>query len=310
MLPMESSNNPFQPGLISDSFKLYRISSSRELLHKRWKGNIPGMNAAIYGGIEYNAPIEDVVLDSMQYPELISNGHRDATDNNKLRSARSVVSFLPGTKNEATKIAELFTKGGNGFKANLRTGVEGSEASFKALSGQDFNIIHVATHGVYSPLNAYSEYAHFFQMGETEDEILERSGLLFSGANHALKGGIIPANVDDGILSSMEISTLDLHDVTLVVLSACDTGNGDITSDGVFGLQRGFKKAGVQSILMSLWDVDDDATCFLMSAFYQYLISGKSKHEALELAKQDVRSTPGWEDSQYWAAFVLLDAFD
>ena len=99
----------------------------------------------------------------------------------------------------------------------------------------------------------------------------------------------------------------------MVVLSACQTGQGDITGDGVFGLQRGFKKAGVQSILMSLWKVDDEATCLLMTEFYRHWIGEKkTKHYALELAKQTVRShkEKGWDDPKYWAAFILLDGLD
>jgi CHAT domain-containing protein len=90
-----------------------------------------------------------------------------------------------------------------------------------------------------------------------EDKALTRSGLLFAGANNALKGKPLPEGVDDGILTAQEISRLDLRRLDLVVLSACETGLGEITGDGVFGLQRGFKKAGAQSILMSRWKRSD-----------------------------------------------------
>ena len=96
-------------------------------------------------------------------------------------------------------------------------------------------------------------------------------------------------------------------------MSACQTAQGHITGDGVFGLQRGFKKAGANSILMSLWKVDDKATCLLMTEFYKnWIEEGKTKHEALELAKQTVRShkDKGWDDPKYWAAFILLDAIN
>ena len=123
-------------------------------------------------------------------------------------------------------------------------------------------------------------------------------------------GEKLPEGVEDGILTAQEISSLDLRGLDLVTLSACQTAQGDITSDGVFGLQRGFKKAGANSILMSLWKVDDEATGFLMAEFYKYWMAGKNKHEALELAKEAVRSQTKWQNPQYWTAFILLDALD
>ena len=140
---------------------------------------------------------------------------------------------------------------------------------------------------------------------------MSRSGLLMAGSMSYLDNEQIPDNVDDGILTAREISRLDLTTASLVTLSACETALGDITGEGVFGLQRGFKKAGANSILMSLWKVDDEATCMLMTEFYRNWIGqGKSKHEALELAKEAVRKHPGWEDPKYWAAFILLDGLD
>lgn len=117
--------------------------------------------------------------------------------------------------------------------------------------------------------------------------------------------------IGDNKLMSSEISLLNLHGLDLVTLSACDSGLGDITGDGVFGLQRGFKKAGANSILMSLWKVDDEATCKLMTEFYSNWIGKKmTKHDALEAAKKTVRETKGWEDPKYWASFILLDGLD
>ena len=136
------------------------------------------------------------------------------------------------------------------------------------------------------------------------------SGALDIGENDSKKGY---KDNDDGILTAREISDLDFNGVTLATLSACQTAQGTISNEGVFGLQRGFKMAGVKSLLMSLWQVDDEATCLLMTEFYKNWIGeGKTKHDALELAKQSVRShkEKGWDDPKYWAAFILLDALD
>jgi CHAT domain-containing protein len=139
---------------------------------------------------------------------------------------------------------------------------------------------------------------------------MERSGLAFAGANHVQSGAVLPEGVDDGILTAEEISRLDFRNIDLIVLSACETGLGDITGEGVFGLQRGFKKAGVNSILMSLWKVDDDATQTLMVEFYKNFLNGETKAKSLLKAQRYVRSQPGWKDPEYWAGFILLDALN
>ncbi|MCO7111772.1 CHAT domain-containing protein [Bacteroides uniformis] len=99
----------------------------------------------------------------------------------------------------------------------------------------------------------------------------------------------MPEGLEDGILTAKELAGLDLRGLDLVVLSACQTGLGEITGDGVFGLQRGFKKAGANTLLMSLWKVDDNATQLLMTQFYKNLLAGKSKFESLREAQKYVR---------------------
>ena len=143
----------------------------------------------------------------------------------------------------------------------------------------------------------------------SEDKALTRSGLLMAGVN-VLKDQDLPMEADDGILTAQEISRLDLRGLDLVVLSACKTGNGDINQgEGVFGLQRGFKKAGAQTLVMSLWEVADDATQILMTCFYNNLLAGLSKRSAFREAQQYLRTCNGgiYDHPQFWAAFVLLD---
>ena len=100
---------------------------------------------------------------------------------------------------------------------------------------------------------------------------------------------------------------MDLRKTDLVVLSACQTALGEITGEGVFGLQRGFKKAGARTIIMSLWPVDDNATLLMMTEFYNNLTSGMSKREAFNAAQNKVKKTKGFENPRYWAAFIMLD---
>ena len=139
---------------------------------------------------------------------------------------------------------------------------------------------------------------------------LIRSGLIFAGANKIFQNPNHVESQDDGILTTLEISGMDFHDVDLAVLSCCQSGDGTITSDGVLGLQRGFKKAGAKTILMSLWKVNDSATSILMKKFYENLAKEMTTTEALRIAQQSLREFDKgiYDDPYYWAAFVLLDA--
>ena len=200
----------------------------------------------------------------------------------------------------------------------LDTASLGTEESFKSMAGKKVNAVHIATHGFYyTPEEADNTRYDFFllynQDLSAEDKSLTRSGLNMSGANHILEGENLPDNVEDGILTAKEIANIDLRGLDLVVLSACQTGLGDVSQgEGVFGLQRGFKKAGANSILMSLWEVDDKATQILMTQFYRNWLSGQSKRQSLLSAQIYLREIEGgkYNEPKYWAAFVLLDGIE
>ncbi len=160
---------------------------------------------------------------------------------------------------------------------------------------------------------------------QEQDKSMVRSGLLFSGAQNTFFHKAIPEGVDDGILTAQEVSYIDLRGLDLVVLSACQTALGEISGEGVFGLQRGFKMAGAQSIIMSLWSVSDKATQDMMTEFYKaYNPDINNKREAFLIAQKFVKehdsdytySNDEDEDQElrkthpHWAAFILLDAID
>ena len=128
---------------------------------------------------------------------------------------------------------------------------------------------------------------------------MSNSLLVFAGAN--LKG--------DAVVTAADIAKMNLRRCDLAVLSACETGLGKLSDDGVFGLQRGFKNAGVHALLMSLKNVHDEATADLMISFYTHLIEGMTKREALVKAQQEIRES-GYKDAKYWATFILLDALE
>ena len=134
------------------------------------------------------------------------------------------------------------------------------------------------------------------------------SGLVMAGGNRAWTGKALPEGVLGGILTASDIASLDLSDVELVVLSACRTGDGEATAEGLYGLQRAFKKAGVKTMVMSLWDVDDMVATELMTAFYKNLLDesyAMDKRKAFDAAKSLIRDK--YREPYYWAGFVMLD---
>lgn len=325
--------------LISDKYKLYRLSSTRMLLDKVTQKGFT--NGILYGGLTYDEDVQTMIDNGSIYNT--TNVYRSYHVGDSL-NLRNGVSYLPSTKAEIDGINKLLNNSNIHFKSF--TAEKGTEDSFKSFSGQAIDFIHVATHGFYwnekeAKANSRLGFIASFLGNNTEkeDQAMARSGLLFAGANNALMSKSIPNNIDDGILTAKEISLLDLNTVDIVVLSACQTGLGEISGDGVFGLQRGFKKAGAKTLLMSLWKVDDKATQLFMSYFYKNLVSGNSKQEALSKAQHELREyeiekettanqgrrpltahersqqsqkvkikIKPYKDPRYWAGFILLDA--
>ena len=238
-------------------------------------------------------------------------------------SLRSSFDYLKGTRIEADMIAEDMKM--HDVPYIYYNGIDGTEETFKQLDGRRPKLMHIATHGFFLTEEeaekskfARPEMELMIDGGQkagrsVEDKSMTRSGLLFSGCNHAIHHEQIPDGEEDGILTAQEISMLDLRGLDLVVLSACQTGLGDIISgEGVFGLQRGFKKAGAKTILMSLDKVNDDATRILMVELYRNLMNGKTKYQSLKDAQQYLRKVENgkYDDPKYWASFVLLDGLD
>lgn len=267
--------------IFAEKFNVYRLSSTRELALEH-KQN-PNNKAATYGGIKYDS---------------------DKDDGN----VRGVATYLKGTKIESETVAKLLRSAD--FSVIALSDTLATEESFKNLSGSGLKILHIGTHGFYyAAENLENAGFSFFsdKQQSEEDKAMSCSGLLFAGANFALdteNRSALPEG-DDGILTAKEISRLDFQGLDLVVLSACQTGLGEVTGEGVFGLQRGFKKAGAQTIIMSLWEVDDYATRLLMTEFFKGLTAGKSKREAFLSAQKFVKAKNS--DPKYWAAFVMVD---
>ena len=189
---------------------------------------------------------------------------------------------LPGTAAEALALKNILPY------AQLLTGTQATEASLKTVTAP--RLLHLATHGFFLPVEPNAK-----DSVQSNQNPLVRSGLILAGANNKQSGA-----GDDGILTALEVAGLDLWGTRLVVLSACETGVGEVRNgEGVFGLRRALVLAGAQSELMSLWKVSDAATRDLMVAYFRYLQTGVSRSEALRRVQlQMLMSSRGISDGR------------
>lgn len=275
---------------LSASYPLYRLTSTRELLGKEFK---PGSGMAMFGGIVYG--------DSSK-PGSSEGTHRGTVYN---------LHYLPGTLREIEEVVEMVEKD-HLLPESPKTyiGEHGTEENFRKLSGSSQKIVHIGTHGYYLPSKKEgvsklpaSARRLYKRVDALEDPLLQ-NGLLFAGVNLNTENN----TNSDGVVTALEISTLDFNGTDLVVLSACESGLGKISGDGVFGLQRGFKMAGANSLIISLEKVEDDATRLLMTEFYKRYLGGTSKHNAFEEAKKEVRKQ--YPSGRQYASFILIDSLD
>ena len=292
----------------NEKWNLHRVSSTRELCME--KPEIDMTSAVLYGNLLYDVDSTTMVAQSRTYRQednyVASRGFvQDSTMRNGWKK-------LDATNTEINSIA--MTMQACGIEPTIYKLETGNEESFKALSGKKTPIIHLATHGFFykdeeAKTKTFFETLDMNKNNYALDNSLKRSGLILAGAQKAWLGEPIPDNVEDGVLLAEEIATMDLTGTDLVVLSACETGLGEITSEGVFGLQRAFKKAGVQTLIMSLWKVDDNATSLFMRTFYKQWLGGKSKHAAFLDAQAAVRECKesDYSNPYYWASFIMLD---
>lgn len=212
---------------------------------------------------------------------------------------------LPGTLKEVTSIGTMLKT--NGYKSTIKTGMEATETEIKKIKST--GLIHIATHGYFMEDVGASSRVFGVQVEYARNNPLLRSGLMLTGASKSLNTTNVAQydQNDNGILTAYEAINLPLDGTELVVLSACETGKGDIKSgEGVYGLQRAFKIAGAGRTLMSLWKVDDEATQQLMSAFYTAWTKEKQSPEvAFRKAQLAIKSK--FPEPYYWGAFVMME---
>ena len=297
---------PLEDGtLLGDHYNFIRLSSAREIVKVNPMLNVNekiNPNAVLYGGLEYNVSNDLMMQESSKYGNLSIPFYAQRRE---VARGDSIFKELPWTKVEVERIDKVLCA--QQISAEPYIGANGTEESFMALSGKAPWILHIATHGFYfSPTDAKDvDFLKGYQ------DAMMLSGLVMAGGNKAWLGKAVPKGVMSGILTAEDISRLDLNGVELAVLSACQTGQGKVTSEGLYGLQRAFKKAGVQTLVMSLWNVSDKVSSEFMIEFYKQLVNPKNpktrwnKRKAFAEAKRLIRQKH--DDPYYWAPFIMLD---
>jgi CHAT domain-containing protein len=296
--------------VLADRYKLVELGSTRSLVIPE-KSPAANRQALVMGGIWYDSDSTALrkavfALDTMSYAQ------RSAVRFYRSTSDSTLVEYwetLPYTSREADNINASLKK--NSVASIVLKGYDATEEAFYKsvrLQGTSPRIIHLATHGYFLPDPKSSDDEAKGGAFRLTEHPLIRSGLILAGGNHAwATGEPVRPDLEDGILTAYEISRLNLTGTELAVLSACETGLGDIQgNEGVYGLQRAFKIAGVRYVIMSLWQIPDEQSSLFMEDFYQrWLEQELSIPEAFRQTQTAMRQN-GWSHHQ-WAGFVLLE---
>ncbi len=288
---------------LMDKYDLHHLTTTAELLKetKETKPKSIMLMADIYysdsqqllavsgGGTRGDEDEEDVALEDFE---------RGASSDH-FKYLKHTAEELEAISNELQKHETL--KGGITVKEKK----DATESAFRQLvSAKSPDVIHLATHGFLVSDFAKAVKIPFYAKNPQNVNFMNCSGVALADAETTWRGAEKDEK-DDGILTAEEVSRMNLRNTQLVTLSACETALGNYTFEGVFGLSRGFKQAGAQSLLVSLWSVNDLSTSKLMSTFYKLWLNGATKHDALHNAMQEVRAE--YTEPYYWAPFILLD---
>ena len=253
--------------LMPDTTKTcYRLTSTRNLIKKRIA---PKMESALLcGGIEYGAQF------------MPSSRDNDVVAYRFLAPHTTTIKDLPGARKEVDSIYAFR----NNPHDTLLVGEAATDEAFLRAMKRHYDVIHLSTHGYFGGrIGIYNDIKPLLG-----DESMSKSGLLFAGSANTLTDKNFDDNMFDGVLSATELSKQDFSKTELIVLSACQTGLGHLTDDGVYGIQRGLKLAGANAMILTLWSVNDYSSSVLLRYFYQELEKQpvKNIHAAFLKARQ------------------------
>ncbi|WP_448528788.1 tetratricopeptide repeat protein [Raineya sp.] len=283
---------------LGEFLQIYQLTNLKKLIETD-NLSVSNKNAFLVGYPDYQGTDE-----KQEKPE--NRGYSTKiTNKEKQKLSRFLdfesVSYLPGTKKETDKIADILQK--KGLQVNLLQSKQATEEAIKKVSNPQ--ILHIATHGFFlEDVDTGSELD--VKQSLVNKNPLLRSGLLLANCSKSLRQGELNSEKEDGILTAYEVAQLELQNTALVVLSACETGLGAILNgEGVFGLQRSFFQAGAKNLIISLWKVDDEATQKFMEMLYEnWQNKGMSLQESFYEAQKAIRQQ--YIHPKYWGAFVLV----
>jgi CHAT domain-containing protein len=281
---------------VLDEYQISYVTAGRDLLRKPHPGQVCPSPPLIIADPAFELPIpQRTSLDREGLPIALRS----------VNAMRRKLDRLAGSRAEGEQVARL-----------LQVSAFFDETALKSrlLECRSPVVIHIATHGFFveapddeHPEAVTPEPSAISEPWCHQENPLLRSGLAFAGAANCMRGEVATPNAGSGFVTAEEIAGLDLRGTELVVLSACETGRGEIRAgEGVFGLQRSFMLAGAQTLVMSLWKVPDQPTRKLMVSFYERLLRGESRMEALRGAQLSVKAEH--PEPLCWAGFVLLGA--
>jgi CHAT domain-containing protein/Tfp pilus assembly protein PilF len=287
--------DPERNEFLIDRLSLKVVSNAKDLLLK----------------VSAPSPSPEAVL--LGYPDYLQNGEDPAdiflsteTPSPALSVLRGGTDPLPGTKEEVLKIEKLLKN--SQWRVKTYLAGEATEEIVKAQRGPA--LLHIATHGFFIDTpSGEGELVYSQSVLRAENNPLLRSGLMLAGAEknmaQPLKEKARNDTREDGVLTAYEAMNMNLRHTDLVVLSACETGAGEVRNgEGVYGLQRSFLVAGANSVIMSLWKVNDEATQELMVLFYSHWLTIKDKRKAFHLTQLELKKK--YTDPFFWGAFVII----
>lgn len=299
---------------MGELYDIHNVMSSSSIVDDR-DSDEKFSSAYLCGGIDYDTSLTEMAIQSSKKE---SNRFSDDYVSYRGLDDRGHLVALQASLSEIMGINEILKKSLVNIK--VVSGKGATEESFKNMNGHSPDIIHISTHGFYyqpyltnimisgkpQSSDIYFSNRNVRLNGNSQ---LQYNGLFFSGANNAWNLNKYTDGVDDGVLTGDEIAFLDLSNTKLVVLSACQTGLGEISDiEGNMGLIKSFKMAGVKHIISTLWNVSDQATTILMQDFYKQLTTEQNVHKAFHDAINKFKSSNDtYANPYYWAGFVLMD---
>jgi CHAT domain-containing protein len=304
--------NPATGKFVIEEKDVQFISQARDFVQQtNLPTNLP-TEIKLFGAPNYNN-----LPDTLSAPDVERTNIADKSLLNSIKQdttqrffAGGDIAELPGTETEVHNIAKIFEA--NKLAVQKFLGDEASEGKLKAQKNP--TILHIATHGFFvsektmqqAKEESATQRSVFASFNERDlENPLRRTGILLAYCKEAFKPKDKKNLPEDGILTAEEVQNLTLDKTALVVLSACETGLGEVKNgEGVYGLQRAFQTAGAKSVLMSLWTVSDQATQELMTAFYEQWFKLKDKRKAFREAQLSLKAR--YPEPYYWGAFVLV----